>query len=290
VTPTAVDRLLLSGARRILYETVPTTVYFAHDQLGSLTVETDDQGAVIGQRAYSTWGGERAASGDGDSYGFTGQRQDDSGTVHFSFRQLDPETGRWSSTDPLFHVATPDRLNAFGEATTSYAYVANNPSNLVDPTGLESFLSTSSAKPKAKTSWSARRQEKKLKSRFAKIQYRGLQEGAHSVQAELHESGHQLFQDLALLHHSAWRPWEADYSRVAEDVKHNLNLRVKASAFLNEDHHVILTHGLPKATFTENEAMAGTIARDYKQLRTLAEATFDLRGMFADRIWEQTGR
>jgi RHS repeat-associated protein len=137
VTPTPVDRLLLSGARRILYESVPTTVYFAHDHLGSLTVETDDQGAVIGQRAYSTWGGERAASGDGDSYGFTGQRQDDGGTVHFSFRQLDPATGRWSSTDPLFHFATPDALDALGEATTAYAYVANNPSNLVDPNGLE---------------------------------------------------------------------------------------------------------------------------------------------------------
>jgi RHS repeat-associated protein len=136
VTPTAVDRLLLSGARRILYESVPTTVYFAHDQLGSMTVETDDQGAVVGRRAYSTFGAERAYSGDGDSYGFTGQRQDDSGTVHFSFRQLDPMTGRWSSTDPLFHLAMPDGLGAFGEATTSYAYVGNNPASDVDPTGL----------------------------------------------------------------------------------------------------------------------------------------------------------
>jgi RHS repeat-associated protein len=286
VTPTAVDRLLLSGARRILYETVPTTVYFAHDQLGSLTDETDDQGAVIGQRAYSTWGGERAASGDGDSYGFTGQRQDDSGTVHFSFRQLDPATGRWSSTDPLFHVATPDRLNAFGEATTSYAYVANNPSNLVDPTGLETFLSTSSAKPKAKTSWSARRQEKKLKSRFAKLQYRGLGEGTLSLQAKFRESGSQLLQDYAqiALGYRTGETEETIHSRFAQDVKHNLNLRVQASAFLNEDSHVIFTHGLPKATFTENEAMAGTIARDYKQLRTLAYASFDLVGIFSEHV------
>jgi RHS repeat-associated protein len=137
VTPTAVDRLLLSGARRILYESVPTTVYFAHDHLDSLTVETDDQGAVVGRRAYAIFGADRASSGDGDSYGFTGQRQDDSGTVHFSFRQLDPATGRWSSADPLFHVATPDSLDAFGEATTAYAYVANNPSNYLDPTGTQ---------------------------------------------------------------------------------------------------------------------------------------------------------
>jgi RHS repeat-associated protein len=136
LTPTAVDRLLLSGARRILYESVPTTVYFTHDKLDSLTVETDDQGAVVGRRAFSTFGAERASTGDGDSYGFTGQRADDSGTVHFSFRQLDPTTGRWASTDPLFHVATPDGLHAFGEATTAYAYVANNPANHLDPTGL----------------------------------------------------------------------------------------------------------------------------------------------------------
>src|SRR5262249_38160493 len=62
--------------------------------------------------------------------------QDAGGTLHFSFRQLDPTSGRWSSADPLFHVTTPDRLGAFGEATTSYAYVANNAANVVDPTGL----------------------------------------------------------------------------------------------------------------------------------------------------------
>jgi RHS repeat-associated protein len=143
VTPTAVDRLLLSGARRILYESVPTTVYFAHDHLGSITVATDDQGAVVGRHAYYAWGGERASTGDGDSYGFTGQRHDGDGTVHFAFRQLDPATGRWSSTDPAFHVATPDGLGEFGEATTSYAYVANNPSNLFDPTGAASRLTRS---------------------------------------------------------------------------------------------------------------------------------------------------
>jgi hypothetical protein len=47
----------------------------------------------------------------------------------------------------LFHVTSPDALDAFGEATTAYAYVANNAANLVDPTGL---VTPEEPKPKPK--------------------------------------------------------------------------------------------------------------------------------------------
>jgi RHS repeat-associated protein len=129
-----VDRLLLSSARRILYENVAQSTWFGHDQLDSITVETDDQGAVIGRHSYYPFGADRAQSGDVDRHGFTNQETDATGALHFAYRQLDATLGRWSSTDPAFAAA--NRLDAFGEATTAYAYVANNPANAIDPTGL----------------------------------------------------------------------------------------------------------------------------------------------------------
>jgi RHS repeat-associated protein len=226
LTPTAVERLLLSGARRILYESVPTMVYFAHDQLGSLTVETDDQGGVVGRRAYATWGAERAASGDGDSYGFTGQRQDDGGTVHFSFRQLDPATGRWSSTDPLFHLANPDLLDAFGEATTSYAYVANNPSNRFDPTGLEllkkpSFSTRLMARMGVKRAQSTVRSFNAQQERRAFLLHtnEGHEQLLRNAQA-LRQAARGLeahSQNLPAMQHQAWMQGvEGDLKRVSD--------------------------------------------------------------------------
>ena len=130
------DRLLLSSARRILYETVAQSTWFGHDQLGSLTVETDDHGAVIGRRAYYPFGAERDSTGDADRYGFTNQEVDGTGMLHFSHRQLDPTLGRWASSDPEFAAASEDNAEALGEATSGYAYVANNPANFLDSTGL----------------------------------------------------------------------------------------------------------------------------------------------------------
>jgi RHS repeat-associated protein len=136
VTPTAVERLLLSSARRILYESVPTTVYFAHDQLGSMTVDTDDAGAVIGRRGYTPFGAVASSTGDADRYGFTGQEHEATGLVHFEFRELDPVIGRWASPDPLFAAADESAAEDVGEGTTAYAYVANSPFNFIDSTGL----------------------------------------------------------------------------------------------------------------------------------------------------------
>ena len=134
-----VDRLLLSSARRMLYETVAQSTWFGHDELGSITVETDDKGAIIGRRSYYPFGAVRGSTGDADRYGFTNQEVDGTGLTHFDFRHLDSALGRWSAADPAFQFSSPTTLSAFGESTTGYAYVANNPANGVDPTGLKTF-------------------------------------------------------------------------------------------------------------------------------------------------------
>jgi len=131
-----VERMLLSSARRLLYEELPHTTFFGHDHLDSATVELDDQGQEIGRRGYYAFGSERGSLGDRDRYGFSGQEEDAGGSLHFGFRELDPGTARWTSADPFFAATSDENVDSPGEASTSYAYVANDPANAVDNTGL----------------------------------------------------------------------------------------------------------------------------------------------------------
>jgi RHS repeat-associated protein len=61
-------------------------------------------------------------------FGFGGGIQDmHTGLIRFGARDYDPETGRWTAKDPL----------RFGGGNSSlYTYVANDPINMVDPSGL----------------------------------------------------------------------------------------------------------------------------------------------------------
>ncbi|WP_435106960.1 RHS repeat-associated core domain-containing protein, partial [Arhodomonas sp. AD133] len=54
----------------------------------------------------------------------------DTGLVRFGARDYDPEVGRWTAKDPILFAA--------GSANI-YAYVAGNPANVVDPSGLSGF-------------------------------------------------------------------------------------------------------------------------------------------------------
>jgi len=130
---------LWSSARRMLVETGDEVTFLSGDHLGSLTLATDEAGAVVGQRAYYASGADRGpAFGWVDPRGFTAQERDAStGLLHFAHRYLDTDTGRWASIDPLFQQASAANLASLGESTTAYAYVANNWENTVDPTGLK---------------------------------------------------------------------------------------------------------------------------------------------------------
>jgi RHS repeat-associated protein len=61
-------------------------------------------------------------------FGFAGGHADpDTGLVRFGARDYDPETGRWTSKDPLGFTADSPNL---------YTYAGNDPVNRIDPTGL----------------------------------------------------------------------------------------------------------------------------------------------------------
>ncbi len=131
------ERLLRAAARRLLLEEGDDRVFLGSDQLGSLTLATNAEGEVVGERAFYPTGEERFSQGYVDEHGFTGQQVDESsGLVHFEHRYLDTAAGRWISADPAFLVASTQSIGRLGESTTAYAYVANNFINRIDPSGL----------------------------------------------------------------------------------------------------------------------------------------------------------
>jgi RHS repeat-associated protein len=61
-------------------------------------------------------------------YGFsTKEFSSQSGLIYFGARYYNPTTGRWLKPDPLGMVNGPNL----------YAYCNNNPTNLIDPWGLQ---------------------------------------------------------------------------------------------------------------------------------------------------------
>jgi RHS repeat-associated protein len=125
------SELLLSSSSTV------ATRYFHTDNLGSISVITNETGAVVERDGYDAWGQRRWANGaDGNPgasqtpRGFTGQEElSDVGLVHLNGRIYDPLLARMTSADPM----VPDPLN--GQAWDRYSYVVNNPLAFTDPSG-----------------------------------------------------------------------------------------------------------------------------------------------------------
>ena len=143
-TPSPVKALLASAARRLLVDDV---VFLHTDHLESVVASTNVKGALVAEQSFFPTGGVRSASGFVDVYGFTGQESDEStGLTHFEHRELDAATGRWASVDPAFSLLDPDAVKKLGEATTAYAYVANDFVDDIDPDGQAKSASKAPAK------------------------------------------------------------------------------------------------------------------------------------------------
>jgi RHS repeat-associated protein len=86
-------------------------------------------GAVAQRLDYDAFGNVADDTSPGfQPFGFAGGLQDaDTGLVHLGVRDYDPETGRWT---------TPDPIRFAGGDTNLYTYAGNDPVNGADPTGL----------------------------------------------------------------------------------------------------------------------------------------------------------
>jgi len=100
------------------------------DGLGSVVAITDSSQQTAKTYAYEAFGRIRSEGGNGfavNRYAFTARESlgDSLGLYYYRARVMDPNTGRFTSEDPLGFVDGPNL----------YGYVANNPINYVDPNG-----------------------------------------------------------------------------------------------------------------------------------------------------------
>jgi RHS repeat-associated protein len=100
------------------------------DVLGSVRAVVDSETGDVAQRLdYDPYGRVLRDTQPGfQPFGFAGGLADpDTGLVHFGARHYDPQTGRWTTVDPI---------DFEGEDTNLYAYAFGDPVNSIDPTGL----------------------------------------------------------------------------------------------------------------------------------------------------------
>jgi len=108
-----------------------TVSKFIHDHLGSVRLVLNAAtGAVRQRRTYDEFGRiVSETSATLQPFGFAGGLYDtDTKLLRFGARDYDPETGRWTSKDPILFA---------GGDTNLYGYVLGDPINLIDPSGLK---------------------------------------------------------------------------------------------------------------------------------------------------------
>jgi RHS repeat-associated protein len=122
-----------AGARH-LATYVQGTTYFHHaDWLGTERVRTGVTGSVVESFTSLPFGDGLSGQGVSPLH-FTGQEHDtETNLDHFWFRQYASTQGRWLTPDPA-GLSAVDPTNP--QSWNRYAYVANNPTNLIDPLGL----------------------------------------------------------------------------------------------------------------------------------------------------------
>lgn len=99
------------------------------DHLGSVRRVVDELGTVVQRSDYDSFGRVLFEDNPGfQPFGFAGGLCDpQTGLVRFGARDYDPETGRWTASDPILFSATDTNL---------YRYALGDPVNWIDPSGL----------------------------------------------------------------------------------------------------------------------------------------------------------
>jgi RHS repeat-associated protein len=109
------------------------TFYYHYDNLGSVANVTSASGASQWTQAYEPFGAVRTETQDDASapenpMKFAGEHADPTGLYYLRARQYDPSIGRFTRLDPASAPLREPYVSA-------YAYAANRPTALVDPSG-----------------------------------------------------------------------------------------------------------------------------------------------------------
>ena len=120
--------------RGVKIETGATTgnFFYTQDHLGSVRELTDSAGSVVAAFGYDPYGTRSQLSGTAQTdFGFAGHFYENTAALCITlFRIYEPSIGRWLSRDPLVRAE-------LWQGPNLYAYVDNNPINLIDPFGLQ---------------------------------------------------------------------------------------------------------------------------------------------------------
>jgi RHS repeat-associated protein len=117
-------------ADQVLAQDLPTgMVWSLADRLGSINVLVNEQGVIVDQRTYDSFGNTLSQLNPAVKFrfGYTGRESDpETGLYYYRARYFDPNVGRFISTDPIGFEA--------GDANV-YRYVFNNSTTHTDPSG-----------------------------------------------------------------------------------------------------------------------------------------------------------
>jgi RHS repeat-associated protein len=104
--------------------------YYEADGLGTITSLSGPGGVLRGTYQYDSFGMPKSSTDRANFYRYTARQLDpETGLYYYRARYYDPSIGRFLSEDPI----------GFGGGVNFYGYVSNNPTGLVDPTGLDSI-------------------------------------------------------------------------------------------------------------------------------------------------------
>ncbi|WKZ50329.1 MAG: RHS repeat-associated core domain-containing protein [Anaerolineales bacterium] len=151
-----ITKYYMAGAARVAMRkyTIPqsmTVEYMLGDHLGSTSITTDSNGALVSEMRYKPWGELRYTSTNAPAntspayelvkYQFTGQYSYDVefGLKYYGARFYDSAVGRFVSADTVIPQQTQGT-----QAWDRYAYTNNNPIRYNDPGGHCIFCSTPS--------------------------------------------------------------------------------------------------------------------------------------------------
>jgi RHS repeat-associated protein len=120
--------------------TAATRATFVPDIQGSVIASLDSSSGALSKIGYLPYGKSTSATA---SFGYTGQRVDPetNGLYYYRARMYHPTWGRFMQPDPLGTLTGNPQASIAGSGNRAnlYIYVANDPLNGTDPTGLDTY-------------------------------------------------------------------------------------------------------------------------------------------------------